>query len=60
MAGNWPWIGELRVAQAMLATELGRDDQAIAILAELNEKIPDNAQIQNMLVQAYERALKKR
>ena len=60
MARNWPWIGELRVAQAMLATELGRDDQAIAILAELNEKIPDNAQIQNMLVQAYERALKKR
>lgn len=60
MAGNWPSIGELKVAHAMLAIELGRDDQAIAILSELNEKIPDNSQIQNLLVQAYERALKNR
>lgn len=54
---RWPTIGELKIAQAMVALELSRVDKAIEILSELNENIPNNAQIQNLLLQAYERAL---
>ncbi|MBM3965200.1 MAG: hypothetical protein FJ308_09075 [Planctomycetes bacterium] len=60
MAQRWPLIGELKVAQGLVAMELGDNSRAIAILSELNDQIPDNAQIQSLLLRAYERALQKR
>jgi len=60
MVENWPTIGELRIAESMLAMETGRHAHAIATLNDLNEKIPDNPQIQELLLKAYERALKSK
>lgn len=60
MVARWPAIGELRLAQAMVATQMGQYDRAIETLSELNDKFPNNPQIQDLLLQAYESALNQR
>jgi hypothetical protein len=57
MVNHWPAIGELRFALAMVSLEAGMNEEAISVLSELHDRIPDNIQIQNLLLKAYEQAL---
>jgi predicted Zn-dependent protease len=57
MVNRWPAIGELRFALAMVSLEAGMNEEAISVLSELHDRIPDNIPIQNLLLKAYEQAL---
>ena len=58
MQSSAPGNANLMVANAMLAFQLRDYDRAIRELRILQERIPDNVELQNFLLAAYENAIR--